>query len=358
MEIFVTARPHMLYETVELLYAYVNQIPAQALTERGPYCLSVKAIQEMMEAACGEVSREDPVVRYYFGRQLLSQEPERATCIARNLVYNTMALSTGTIAGDCGQLRDARHQQLCNGVRCTAIDEYRLLYMEKDENEFVPLAQDIAKLGLGQKYSQMLLEQFSGFDRAVSRLERILIPAAEKLEPLLLPWAERAQPLAEAWRGYYQQPDFAEKWKKRVRYSEEIKPLETIQVQLRYLYPKAGPGSMGERAAFLHTGVAVSLERRETESFERWEFQALRLLGSEARMRMLRAMLDKPMSARELAQMLDLHLGVVGRDIGNLFNAKLLSIEAVNGRGRYRTNKESLAILAKHLSQLEKFELF
>lgn len=52
--------------------------------------------------------------------------------------------------------------------------------------------------------------------------------------------------------------------------------------------------------AFCHIGVAVQVIKPEPETFEQWEYQALRLLGSEARMRMLWAMLDKPMSAREL----------------------------------------------------------
>lgn len=360
MEIFVTVQPHMLYETVELLYAHVNGIPAWELTQSGPYCLPVEAVQEMLDAACKDVPPDDPALRYYFGRHLLSREPERATCIARNLVYNVMEPSTGTIAGDCEKLRRSRRSQLRHQERCTAIDEYRLLYMENGDGGFVPLAQDIAKLGLGSQYSQMLLEQFSGYDDALDRLAAIVTPVAERLEPLLQPWAQRALPLEQAWQEYYRQPDFEEKWRQRVRCSDAMGPLKSVGVQLRYLYPKSGPGSLNDRegTVFLHTGVAVSVERREPESFESWEFQAMRLLGSEARMRMLRAMLDKPMSARELVEMLDLHLGVVSRDIGNLYKAKLLTIEVVGGRGRYRTNTEALAILAKHLTQLEKFPLF
>lgn len=66
--------------------------------------------------------------------------------------------------------------------------------------------------------------------------------------------------------------------------------------------------------------------------------------------------LDKPMSARELAQQLDMHLGVVCRDLGNLFNSKLLITESVKGRNRYRTNRESLDTLARHLMEMEKFK--
>ena len=72
---------------------------------------------------------------------------------------------------------------------------------------------------------------------------------------------------------------------------------------------------------------------------------------------MLWAMLDRPMSARELSQRLELHLGGGCRDISNLFHSRLITTEQVNGRNRYRTNQESLCILAKHLTQMEKFQL-
>ena len=35
MEVWVSAKPYMLYEAVELLYAYVNEIPAGSLTQEG-----------------------------------------------------------------------------------------------------------------------------------------------------------------------------------------------------------------------------------------------------------------------------------------------------------------------------------
>lgn len=358
MEVWVTAQPHMLYETVELLYAWVNQIPAAELTRDGPYCLPEAVVQQMLDVACAHILRDDPQIQYYFGKYILSEDPERATCIARNLVYNTMEPSDGDLSADCERLRKARQKQRRNRERLAAIDEYRLVYLESSDSDFIPLAQEIAKLGLSPEYAQKLLEQFSGFDEAVETLETIVSPVARKLQPILTPWAHVAEPLAKTWEAYFRQPGAEMNWRKRVRYTEET-PLRSMKVQLRYFWPKRGPGAVdgSDGSAFCHIGVAVQVEKTEPAGFERWEFQALRLLGSEARMRMLWAMLDRPMSARELAQGLDLHLGVVCRDISSLFNAKLLTTEQVNGRNRYRTNKESLNILAKHLTQMEKFNL-
>ena len=355
MEVWVSAKPHMLYEAVELLYAYVNEIPAGSLTQEGEYCLTEEAVQQMMDVACAGVSREDPVVQYYFGGHVISEEPQRVTCMARNLAYNVMAPSKGDMAEDCAQICALRRIQRKEGQRPSAINEYRILYMEASGNAFTPMAQDIARLGVGEEYSQMLLEQFSGFDEAVEQLEAIITPVAARLEPLLLPWSQLAEPRARAWEAHYSQPDAVETWCRRVRYHKD-KPLEAMRVQLRYLCPKRALGTVMQYEAFCHIGVAVQVIKPEPETFEQWEYQALRLLGSEARMRMLWAMLDKPMSARELAQQLDMHLGVVCRDLGNLFNSKLLITESVKGRNRYRTNRESLDTLARHLMEMEKFK--
>lgn len=51
MEVWVTGQPHLLYETVELLFAYVNRIPAVELTQEGPYCLPEAG--NPADAGCG-----------------------------------------------------------------------------------------------------------------------------------------------------------------------------------------------------------------------------------------------------------------------------------------------------------------
>lgn len=273
-------------------------------------------------------------MQYYFGKYLLSQEPERATCIARNLAYNIMDVSTGTIAGDCEQLRRSRQRQLRNQERCTAIDEYRLLYMESGDGGFVPLAQDIARLGLGPEYSQMLLEQFSGFDQAIARLETLLTPVAAKLQALLQPWVLQAQPLAAALAGLLSETGFRRKMEKTgalQRRSAAIEgrarsaPVSASQSRPRLLV-RMGAGR------FFPTPASPSPWSGERQRASR--AGNFRRCGSWAARRGCECSgpcWTSPMSARGLSQMLDLHLGVVGRDIGNLFNAKLLTIEVVDG---------------------------
>lgn len=357
MEVRVTARPHLLLESVELIFAYVNEILPQMLTAPGEHCLAEEAVREMMETACSDIPRTDPAVEYYFSKYIFPDGSEKSTCIARNLAYDSMCMSKGSIQEDCENLCSLWKQNH-RSCRIDAISEYGLSYRDADERQFIPLANDIAKLGLSAAYSQKLLEQFSGYDMGIYRLQKIVEPVAERLQPLLEPWVKRAEPLAQLWQQQLEQPDGFADFMERLCYSGSEK-LELLELQLRYILPKAGPGSVSvaKRTTYIHMGTAMTMGKRSTEGFEAWEIEAFRLLGSFPRLRMLSAMMNNPMSARELAQSLNLNLGTVFKDINSMYESRLIVIETVNSRRRYRTNMETFRLLGKHISEFDDFRL-
>lgn len=58
MEVFVTNQPYMLYETVELLRAFVNETDPEDLTMEGEFCLAPQEVRDVMAAACQGVDPE------------------------------------------------------------------------------------------------------------------------------------------------------------------------------------------------------------------------------------------------------------------------------------------------------------
>lgn len=48
MEVFVTNQPYILYETVELLRAFVNETDPEELTMEGEFCLTPQEVGELM----------------------------------------------------------------------------------------------------------------------------------------------------------------------------------------------------------------------------------------------------------------------------------------------------------------------
>lgn len=361
MEIRVTARPHLLLETVELMFAYVNEVPPQKLVRGGDYCLTVEAAQEIMEVACAGISRDDPAMQYYFGRYVLSREPERVTCIARNLAYNIMNISEGNISAAFEYLRDYRRRQIAQNFRIAAIGENGLTSVEPENDHMTSMEADIARLNVSPEYARKLLEQFSAYDEALARLEALVAPVAEKLASLLAPWEEQAEPLARAWSEHLQQPGAVRTFLKRLGYKKDA-VATVIDVQLRYLQPVNSNGNgngstNGEGRFFLHVGVGVPIEHAKTDGIAHWEVEALRLLGSVNRLRILQVLLDRPMSARELAKELDLNLGSVFRDVTSLHEVRLIFMEAKDGRRLYRTDGDVLRIIAGHIAELNRHQL-
>lgn len=353
MELVVTERPHMILETVELLYAWTNGLSPEQLTYPGMYCLPIKAVQNIMEVVCRDISRDQSALKYYFGKRVFYEEPEQTTCVARHLCYNNAAISTGSVQEDFRRLRECWRFKARRNWRLVMLDRFNLAFSGSEDEQYVPIADDLAQLGVSQEYSSVLLEQMAGYESALDRLEKIIVPIAEKLESLLEPWVERAKPLAQAWMDYYGIPEGENRLYQRISFKQDER-VQKLYVQLRYLRPKDGPGNTwNSNDVYLHMGVAIPVENVSRDDFEPWEYQALRLLGSESRMQMIRAMVNHPMSSRELARDLNMHLGVVTRDVSSLQDARLLTLEISNRHRRYRTNIQTIEMLIHHLSKLK-----
>ena len=78
----------------------------------------------------------------------------------------------------------------------------------------------------------------------------------------------------------------------------------------------------------------------------------MRLLGSQARIKLLKAIHAQPMSTRELAQNLGMNLGSVGRAVSSRLTAGLLVVEVDDDRRRYRINTTALDTIIQHLTTL------
>lgn len=351
MDVFVTNRPCMLLETAELLYAFVNDIPINELTCPGAYTIPPSALQQIVATATEGLSRQDVELQFFFARVPL-QDGSGATCLARCLVYNGMDFSCETLGESFAVLRRKWRELRQCGEHFASIGEFGFDYTEPTGPGFTPLAAEIERLNIAPQFRQKLLEAFAGFDEYSGMLERCLAPVTARLEKLLEPWAERAKSLADGWEARFQGPDAEDILQQRAHCSGNS--IKGISVGLRYLYATTAPGVLDSKTetVYFHMGVAREFVKKVSETFEDWEYHALRLLGSPARMKMLQAMAEKPMTSREMAQQLELHLGAVGRDVKSLFDAGLLSMDASQGRNRYKLNLTAIETIIRHLQSL------
>ena len=92
MEFQVYRKPCMLLETVELVYSYVNQVPAEQLTESGEYCIPAREIPSIREAVCGPLDLENEELQFYFKGVPVDGKEQHLSCLACCMVYSTLNL--------------------------------------------------------------------------------------------------------------------------------------------------------------------------------------------------------------------------------------------------------------------------
>lgn len=351
MEFQVHQKPCVLLEAVELVYSYVNQVPAEQLTEDAAYCIPAKEISSIREAVCGPLDLENEELQFYFKGVPVDGKERHLSCLACCMIYSTLDLGCSGVEETVQALKNGwflkeRPFRVC-GINGTGLN-----LTAADAGEFTTLAREIARLPVPQAYQLQLVEVFSDFAWHLDRLMTFLRPAAERLEPLLTPWVERAAPRAEEWKRYLQDPSAMQTILRKTSLKQS--EIRSLEIAMRYFFPFGGPGEYQHPEAHLslHMGIGIppGQDAPQTADFlQDWEFTALRLMVHPDRARMLRAMTGQAMSVQELSQSLGLNPGSVFRDLNNMSNVGLLTKEIISNRIYYRTDSVAVERLTKHL---------
>lgn len=348
MQIHITSEPCLLLETIELLFGFTNHVSAQELTAAGRWCIPAEAMQTMLDTACEGLSPENPELQFFFAREALDRDPPGCTCIARNIGYSFQDYSCASPEKSLEVIRREWAKLRAENYLPTDLNDFTLEFADPAPDRFIPMAQALERLPVSPTYRMRLLEALCAFDAYCDRLCALVQPVAERLAPLLAPWAERSHELARQWEALFAERGL-EFLSKRILYVTET--VERCEFCLRYIDPLSGPcqGRDEEHIFCGHLGVGIPIRHTAQDGITENDQTMMRMLGNPARVRMLQAVMDTPMSSREMAKQLELHLGVATRDVRNMVEARLLITENHGGRIKYRANRLMLRTLARHL---------
>lgn len=353
MEVQVMDSPCLLLEAVEAFYAYVNQIPVAGMVGQGAYSIPAPALQQIIASVCKGYFAEDPVLRFFFQAAPIQDDSGDCTCLARNMVYVDLESSRRPISEAFAGLRRSYRRFLSNHEFPVIINRNSIDFSRRDELGNGSLEESIRRLLVLPDYQEKLCQVFGNFDWYTEQLCELLTPACERLSAALAPWVARAEPLRREWASFFRQPDLPQVIQNRWQFSA-VHPCRQGHLMLHYLSHKRLL-QYYEEGGILNFFFDVTMPVRGSHRrvFQNWELQALRLLGSAARIQMLQAMREQPMSTLELAHKLHMHVGTVGRDISSLRSVGLLIVEEVGDRRRYRTSPERIDALIGCLESLK-----
>lgn len=353
MNVKIERRPALLYETVELLRAYVNQIPSAQLTMEGAYCIPPKAVAYIQQEACKGLDPQEPLLNRFFVRRAILGAENQFTSLASCMVYSLITLEPldlhGQIQALCrGWASVRRKPLLMKGINRFALD------LEPAADSSATLATELKKLPIEEDFVLTLLEAFSDYDYQMAQLEQLIAPVADRLALLLAPYVEKAEALAETWEEFFQEQPVEAFIEKRMGTKLE-QPLEKTTFVLRYLDSRYSPGriapgaNQNQMTTHLGVGTVPTLQPSyETTGLNAREVEALRLMGDQGRSEIIQLLMGRSMSMQEVALTLDMNRGTAFRNLNNLTNAELLTKEIQGERYFYRTNFAYIQAIFQH----------
>ena len=351
MEVTIYQEPCWLLEAAELVYGLVNNIPTTKLAGNGPYCLPLEQVAQLLTRASGWIDPADELVQYYFHGVPLVGFTNRLSCLGCAVLYSSLPVDCSRPGDYAASIREAWHTLEEAGYCVDGIDGFSL-NLVPSEGKPVSLAKELSALEVPELYKMQLLEVFTAFDFHAERLLQLLSPVADALSKQLASWMQPISALAREWETFFQHNSPQEFFLRQARIQNIS--VERLEIAFRILSPACAHGKHAEkdRQVRLHMGIGMkpSLDPPvSARAPDEWELSAIRLLANSARMEMLRLMMDRPMSGQELVQKLNLNSGSVFRDLNSLLNARLLLLEAKEGRNYYRTNMDAIRQITEHL---------
>ena len=342
LQIKVFHQPCLLYETVELLYAYVNQIPPEQLTADGPYCIPAQETASLMAEACAGLDPTDSALLHFFSAHGENRDPRQNLCLAFVMVYTFIDLQSLDMAEQMRRM-SATWEQLRRGpYRIHQMNHHALIITPLSDGAPPSLAQQLKQLPIREDFFADLLETFSDFSYQLSRLHALIQPVALRLASLMAPHIEKAAPLAEAWEQLLLQHGVEAMLESHGATHLE-QPLDRATFVLQYLNCQRGEGQIlpdsNQLVMLLGAALKPSLTPAWLEGDPTDEtLTAIRLLGDRGRSRIIRALQHQAMSMQELATHLNANPGSVFRNLNSLADTHLLHKEVRDGRYYYRSN--------------------
>lgn len=366
IEVTVTSRPYILYETVALLRAYVNGSDISGLTGDGAYCLHPSEVEEIAEQVCAGIDIAAPWVQLFFKNYPILNDVKSSTCLASCIAYSFFFIETEetTLRQQLDYVSEKWAVTRREGYQINSINRFSIEIEPAVTAEPIRLFEELQGLPISSEFSMLLYEAFSDLDFFIDQLYALIAPVAELLAQALRPYEARTAELAGQWTDFLKERSVLNDFLRRGTGTEISETLEEIKIVLRYFEPRMVVGSYvaDKCIADLHVGIGVkpvlsASGKEEKIDLER-EFAAFKLLGDKSRRDIIRLLGKNALSMQEIINQLGINSGTVFRNINSLFQAGLLSREIHGDRFFYKAKLDDIQTIFDHMMRYFRESVF
>lgn len=352
MDVMIHRQFGLLAETISLVCAWISDVDPELLTADAPGCVPVEEVKEMMETVCDGLNREDKKLQLFF-HGFPANHPHDSRphlrCVGSLLVHSCAA----EVGHDLEACRKALHDSRLGVGLSMEFTSVSMGLSAVCRDEYLSLAEELKKIDIPEDLRLNLAVVLTAYHQYADWLCDILEPLAMRLEPLLEPWEEKLQSIIipqwmEALHSEEQRREFV-----AGRINGGLQNISQLFINPHLLYPRLHSSffNFGEDSCLYRAGVALPMQKEETDTLPAMDVMVMQLLSNMDRLRMLQAMTGRAMQPKDLARELGINRGKVFRDLNNLINAHLVEPVSCGGRPHVTTNMALVKIVFERVTR-------
>lgn len=369
MELYLDPKPYLLYETVSMVFSYVNNISILSVRDRmsrehrGQYddnwYRRLGRLQEIMEDCCRDLDQDDETIQRLF-QQRSTDCTSEYTYLAAVMTISFMQYQEHDLHGEIQTLKENWRRLQAEGYRVSENGAYGLNFSPlKPEERQWKLKQQIYKLKYPAELRLELLNIFLDYEAELDQLEEVLQPYARRLHEHLEtePWL--MDTTAAYWRKQFETTTPGEFASNKNIYDDDFPALTHQRVcfslmncaQIQF----AVPGEENEPGHGLFVfGCAILQEcilYHGGQDLD-WVLSTLRSISDRNKFEILRRLSKEQSYGQKLADELDCHTGNVSRNLTTLWKEGFLIRKEGENRVYYETDPKRLAAFLREVYDL------
>lgn len=359
---FVLRRPVLLYETIETLYQWTNNISverrkADLFRKYGTHLNGEE--RQRMEKICQELQKvydicdqlpEDPAIQYYFGKWETESQWQNI-CLAKLMVYSFLDIRITDFEDSLSQTLTAAETRLSRPFLITDINSGGISFRTPAEGETVPtLIAQLEQLALGEQYCWRIYKLLQDFPKALQEMASLLEPVARQIAPVLERVCSLAEKTYENWSQYFSEHSIQDLLENVTNQTIREDSLDVyINISLMAVSDILFTYDTQEERPFrqLYLGVLLSLnihlERLQTT--DESVCGLLRVLGDRSKFEILRRISHSSTYCQALSREMGLTTATISRHMSLLLDAGLVRAQRKENRIYYDLERQALSSL-------------
>lgn len=351
---------YLLYETIELLFRFVNgisyrsllsmQIAADTTVEPEQVVRQAEELQCILEETCYDLSPQNPQLQKFFGK-IAAGDQQEGTCLARLLVFSLFTLKKTDFWENVNEIRNNWWYLQQKGAW---IQNYHIMGLEFTFGGGCPgdFFEQVCALQLPPEFQITLCRALRNFDDTLDELAQLIAPVAERLKTAIHKMDWLMEKKVDYWEKSQVSPlQYLENATGQTLFDDpdEVTTVALFVMNSHFLLYKKS--DQEEKRSDIYLGTEASIHRRRRDLGMTYDMlsQALKALSDRKRLEIIGRLSKSRAYSLELSEAVGMDPSNMSRTLTLLCNFGFLRQKKEGQKNYYETDKEALRQLLRRL---------